>query len=370
MMKIKTENFKKYKKLINFFLDKETQIGNCLYLDFENKKVYVRGDRKKVRFSFDYEGEAYSNIFVKASDFFTLCDRYEEIEFNGERFTQDNGIYKFESFIKDIDFEFEKNINELANATLELNTELKSKIVKAVDYIEEVNGSARNALFFQSGYMIGIHPFSRCFETKLDTEVPDFELSYDTVKMLLLLSEKDHIQIKSYSHNEEEDYENEYGYVYIDINDKECETLIFKDSGYDLPSMREPSVIAKYSHKNTLKINRIELLEMLKFLSPFLKDIDNYRINMIIEEKTILLEIVEEIIQIKKHVPILDVSANLVGNSYWFNLNTFKILTKTFKDEVLTFYMFDKEGKDIPSIVNLISEEDKDTHVFMLELTD
>ena len=82
-MKICTDTIRRYSKLILSTEHRGSDYGEYLFLNFEEKKLYIETDSFFGKISFDYDIddhlENYENFYVNIRAFITLCEQYEEL---------------------------------------------------------------------------------------------------------------------------------------------------------------------------------------------------------------------------------------------------------------------------------------------------
>jgi len=386
-MKIKSEQFRKYARLLNNAYVRGNRVTESFYLDLKNSCIYFKTDNYLGHMPFGLEkedGENIKNLFVDIPVFMALCNEYDEItlqektvkginEESKEYDTQIEVIFSndteefqipfFRETSESEDFDIEKfNYKSKENwEQFSLSEEFMNEIKLSAFYIGPDDFMGRNL----SG--VSIHPdsivstdgskiFESMIESSFKTAIPNYATKLISLGVAMNLpvnfcksKNLENLMIV-YGHGE-------YSLILPEITDLYS------------PDLKDPKFMKAFKHDTSIVIDREEFLGVLQFFEPLVRDVKNQMLMLSIKnQKTLSIETKEDTIG-NRNVDLVECSSELVNSGeLWFArqdlvLGLTSILDEqirieiNFSEEAQAFYMEGVTNKNRHIIVVKLKTE-------------
>lgn len=264
-MIINTQKIRKYAKIIQFVREKGHDQHSNLYLDFDAKEILFQNSSLIFgKIDLEFTGEKEENLYVPADKFLHLASLYEEIEF------RDGVFYGNESSYELLYFDGKGSYPdiEIPEKTIEITEELYENFVNAFSYIDDDPYSALHGLFLKDSRIIATNRV-KLYDYRLSTECQGITLPYSIIKLITVTGRNKRIRIA----------DKKTSPVTILVDD---DLILYQatDSILELIDTMDPKFINSYYHKEFLTIDRVEFLNEIATLTPFLETLPNNRISL------------------------------------------------------------------------------------------
>jgi hypothetical protein len=319
MVKIYTENFKKYGKVISSVSEKGQQLYESIYFDFKNSFAYVFSAKCQGRIRFIVENlnnEIIKNFLVPLDKFLLLANLYNYFEVKDRSFYYKDEIFELESFVDDIDVSNFDNlvIDENASNKIVSDSLIMQNLKKAIKYIDDNDERGLNGVFIRDDRLIATNA-SRLFESKIEDFKSNINLPKTMLKTIVVLDGKEDFFYLGRKENK----------IYVSISGS-VDLLVADDKKLDLPEIDK----SEYSHETFINVKREPASEVFQFLDSFTKDIVNNRIYVEVEKDKIFFNVKDKS-KIKRELDIITISEELIGLKFWISSSNLKTAFSDFE---------------------------------------
>lgn len=332
-MIILSENLNKYERVLNLIYQKGDRIGESLYLDFKSRHIYFQSNRFIGKLQFDFKLEENEelpvNFWVNAPKFLMLVRSYSKLLLKGKVFY--NPENKGENFTIDVfEEEFEDtyfmHVKDNWN-NYNLSEETLGFLRESYPYTSDEFTNNFKGVYLNEHNLIATDR-SKFYCVSIDENFNNFYLHIDLIKVILPTN---------FNYNEVTIYHKDVNTI-ISLSGGELEVLSSEILDFEIPPISDPDFIANYNHESFITFSRQNFLEILRFMDFFIKDLTNKRICIsIITEKekgVVFIESIEQD-QIKRILPTVEVSINLIGEHFYISLPYIQMALNTFDDDII-----------------------------------
>jgi len=359
-MKISTENFNKYAKIIEASYKKEDKRHKYLCLNFESSEASFSGEHLfgKLAFEFEFEAaEAFPSISVDKNIFLTLCSQYDTLYLN-----EDYEFYNGEEKFKIPLIEEEMPVPEIEENNFTsyfLTSNLIRNIKTAMNYAgshSSVPGENFYGVSLWKNEVIA-NDISQIFEAQVDEkdedgnpiDYPNIRIRGDIARLISSVASL----FPTYLFFNEEN-----GDVYFTIGEGEELRLTTDSADLTTPDVFDEDHISKYKHDTSLCVEKSEIINILDFLEVFVTTVPNQQICFrIIDEETLSVESQSDT-PANRQMALKECSEALVGEEFWVSRSLVKKAVASINDDFIVF-QFDT---DQPAF-NTIGETNIERHV-------
>lgn len=266
-MKILTKDLKQYSKLFEKIRIQKHLYYGAVFLDIENDFLYFQNRESAVRIPLllnEKDPNIKSINIIDGEKFFYLVNNYDHIIYDGKSFISADGN-KF-NFSKSEDVYEIPNFdssNDWSSINMDFNADLLFHIRNASLYAD-INDSPMSGLFFENNKLIAIQP-SKFYQAEINQFSDEISFPLNFIKIL-----------SSLSFPSVEIFYKKVGNTFQYIVSNEISIKFSSNSKLSIPvSIDNPDFIASYNHPTYLTVDKSILLQSIRFLDPFSKDIVN-----------------------------------------------------------------------------------------------
>lgn len=361
-MKIYTDNFRRFSKVIEASYAKGDRIGQSIYLNFKDSYAYFSDDNflAKMKFEFDDENDGISNILVDKKMFLTLCHQYEDLTLT-EDYEFYNGEEKFKiPYFLDKqdypDFDYQNFESFQLTSGILQDMRMATAYMGTYDPHENYFGVA-----ITENTIVGTDS-AEVFEAKIDEkdesgnqiDYPEVKINSGLVKLLLLSSDTE----VCYLHYNEDTED-----LYFTLGDDNQLHIATTNTNLRIPDVTDPDFIDKYSHDTYFTIEKQAVEDVLEFFEVFVKNERNERVFIrVADENTLSVETQSET-QGNRNVPIKECSRELIDDGIWVPRALVAKAINSINDDFIVFEV----DSEAPAF-NIIGEANTDRHVSIVRL--
>jgi len=359
MVTFQTQQIKKYAKTLQSSIGKEDHYSECFLLDFENNKIQFKSDTDdetgqvyyghlKVGFKGQHE-----KFWVDAVTFLHLCRSYDEIKVDNFVFEAVSTGEKFELKRVDSDEYDESDSYDFYDFTFETADKLSYNLISTLSTAMEFTNPDYNFpnVYVDEGIVYAGDSIIYT-ERKVDWELGSVQFSPVITKLLNgLMTANSEIRIG---------FDEDVVYLSADGEVEIIAGYIVSDNKIDYENENFRNV---FMHNNIVKIEKSRIMNVLKFLEPFMRDSDNKISITLVDNKMIIKP---EIAGYKAEKTISDVEydESLEGKSFnMISEPVKKALGSLHSNKVLiriSVDVFDDEGKELKLPVSFQTVDEKE----------
>ncbi len=311
-MKIFTENFKRYKKLIGLITESGHQFYESLYFNFDDSCVYFFNSTMIGRVKFNYEGEKENNFFVHADAFLHVCSAFEELELNNKVFTNGKETFELQNFVEPYDLPDFSLPEDQEKISLKLDEPFVSYFRQSLSYIDSEMNSPLGGVFFMKSRLVASDR-ERFFEVPLTENFPDVNIPTSLARIISVIEDNSEISI----------YPKERS-ISIAVEEGAFELNVSTNVDLSLLDVTSSKFVENYNHEDVIVCNKDDIMGVIKFLEPFTKDLPSQRIHFSVKDKSLTIS-VKDFNHIDRAVPLDDDSILQDEVDFWLSLAYVKI---------------------------------------------
>ncbi len=355
-MKIYTDKFRRYAKVLHSITEKGNIRFESIYFNFKDSYVYLFSSKSQARMIFLWEktneDEVVENFSVSLEYFLPLIFSYEYLEVNNKIFSYKNEEFDIQSFVdEDIDLSLYDKIKDIKTIEINTNQVFLNHFLKCMNYIER-DESSENAsvagIFLRKNVLLGTDKF-KFYNGTFDFKVEeDINFSLDLSKIINNLADKNKVCIGK-----------EEKFIYVNVNN-DIDILSAINLKLDIPDIFSEKFVNLYNHETFFVVEKEKLLEVINFLGFYTKDVPNNRVQIEIGEKLDIKVIDKN--KIKRQIDIIEKSEVLNGSIFqisniWLKLAVNDIENKYIKFQVTEDnFIINITGYDIVNNENKVSD--------------
>lgn len=309
-MKIYSDSFKKWSRVLEAYQEKGSPVGECLYFNFKDSSIYF-GNKEgigKMQFNFEKElnEETITNFFISTSKFLGVITQYDFMNLNEKLvFTNGKDKFKISTIIDDdkIDCTTFKTLypNELVFDKDHLDKISKSLIFTSKD---EGNTNYRN-IFIQDGTICS-----------LTTRTPMYEAPIDIKdKLCISLNVAKTIGQVGFVTDGCSLMTNTGVNKKIVSRDGEMELIVPGNSNVEFPTNTNPDFIKSYAYETKIKLATDEFSKVLSLLRPYFSDVLNGKLTLTIDDD-LSVKVEDTANAVERHIPYIETSDELKGLTF------------------------------------------------------
>ena len=350
-MKICTDTIRRYSKLILSTEHRGSDYGEYLFLNFEEKKLYIETDSFFGKISFDYDIddhlENYENFYVNIRAFITLCEQYEELSLDSN--IDDNRCVfyaddeKFE--IPILEGEYDTSHFQYQNLFgIPLSIE-QIKIIKDASRFTGVNDSYRNLSGIGVNKNILVASDSvLCYVATLSNEFPKFSLSKEAINLFSNVFSDLSVSLII---NSETDIDNK---IYFDFENGEAIIGIPKNIAVAVPDLiNDKHFVNQLQIEESFVIEKQEFSDVLKFFESFVKLEFNQRLYLsIIEMEKVNITAVDAI-KGNLILKMKSCSPEIICKSFYFSRSSMIPIISSIHDDFIRIKL--SSNRDVPIFI-------------------
>lgn len=343
-MKIFSDTFRKWIRVIETYQTKGNPIGECIYFDFKSKLAYFGSQEGvgNIQF-FTEEDEDIPNFFISINKFLNIITQYDYVYLHKDfTFTYENDKYKIPVILDDEKFDasvFATPFQTETRVDIEKNSiELISRALSFTSK-DDTNVAYRN-IFIKDNMICS-----------LTTQTPLYEapIGIDKELALPLSVARSLIQIGTIA---------EGCYLLSGINSKmivakneELKLIVPSNSEKEFPSNREDKFIESYINNKKLEVQYDVFSKTLQMLRPYFSDVLNAKVKFIFDSD-IEIVVQDSKNEIVKHCAYESIDPELVGKEFAISGSKIELALSVLKGKKLYIGLPD-EGP----IVNFWNDE-------------
>lgn len=310
-MKIYTDSFKAWNKILEFFQEKGSPIGESLYFNFKDSYIYFGSKegtgRMKFVFEKELDEEEIPNFFISTTKFLNIATQYDYLNLSDKLvFTNGKDKYKIASIVDDDKIDCGLLSNTQFSTDLVLEKEHLDKINKALQFTskDEANSNYRN-VFIQDGHICGLTTKTPMYEAPIDIS-GEVYFSLNVAKTIGQVGfVTDGCTLKTNSGVNKK----------IVSRDGELEIIVPGSNSIEFPQNRNPNFIASYDYDTVLKVETEILSKVLSILRPYFNDVTNSKITFVIDDD-VTVKVEDSTNEVERHIEYLEASDELKGKVY------------------------------------------------------
>lgn len=356
-MKIYSETFRKWFKVLETYQDKGDQVRESIYLNFKDSYCYFSSSEGigKLKFYFEKEldEEEIPNFFINTNKFLNIISQYDEINLNN-KFVFSNGKDKYKiAVLVDDDLFDDSTINSDFNGSeIEFTKDQVMQINAASSFTnkDEQNINYRN-IFIKDKHICSLTTQTPMYEAKFDSDIKvvvslNTSKTINTVGMIsegcFLISSEKTSNIKILS------------------RDRELEIIVAGCSSDEFPPNRTQNFIDSYTYNTIAKIETVKLSKALQSLRPYYNEVINTKVSFLFNDDDLLIKVSDTQNEIEKHVEVQECDEKLKNSEIFLSASKVEQILGVLKDPVL---IMDIPTDDSRPIVNFWNDEKQ--HVLM-----
>jgi len=251
--------------------DPSKRIFQCIHLDFANERALMQTPRWAANISLPLApGNAVKvpeNFSVFVEDLSRLIRVFPILDVVDNGFQSESGDVLNIQFFPDEDYEFPSLIEGTGASDLAIDDDIRNSLADAAMFMSPDPTSSFNGLFLREDRLVGVDGLQWFFEEKFSG---NFNVNLPWMLVQFLITQRSG-EIKL-SWTEENQY-----LVSID-NVFQLQTV--SNTRLDVPDTKVPEFTVNYDHPDSFVFNREGMLEILKFLEPFVKTVANQRVQL------------------------------------------------------------------------------------------
>lgn len=348
-MKIYSETFRKWIKVLETYQDKGDQVRESIYLNFKDSYCYFMSSDGvgKLKFYFEKEldEEEIPSFFINTNKFLNIVSQYDEINLNN-KFIFSNGKDKYKiAVLVDDDLFDDSTINSDFNGDeIEFTKEQVTQINVASSFTnrDEQNSNYRN-IFIKDGYICSLTTQTPLYEAKFDSNIEKV-ISLNTsrtINTVGTISEGCFIVGSEKSSN-----------IKILSRDRELEIIVAGCSSDEFPPNRSDKFIESYTYGTIAKIESVKLLKALQSLRPYYNEVVSTKVSFTFNEDDMLIKVSDTQNEIEKHVEIQEFDEKLKNCEIFLSASKMEQILGTLKEPILIMDIPTDESKPIVNFWN------------------
>jgi len=370
-MKIHTDTIRLYAKLILSTENRGSDYGEYLFLNFEEKMIYIDADFYFGKISFDYDIEDnlqnYENFYVNIRAFITLCEQYEEL-FLDSNIDNNRCIFyaddeRFE--IPILEGEYDTSHFQYQDLmSYALSTE-HIKRIKEANRFTGVNDSYRNLAGIGINEDILVASDSvLCYVASLIDKFPKFNLSAEAISLFSNITTDSEVNLLIDSDDSDDSDDDIGNKLYFDFANGEAVIGVPKNIAIAVPDLINDTVfINRLQIEESFVIEKKEFLAVLKFFESFVKLEFNQRLYLNINEIGPLDQVNISAIDEIKGNRILNMkscSLELMGRYFYFSRSSMIPILNSIHDDFIRVKL--SPNKKVPIFI-LTGETDESVYI-------
>jgi len=371
MIRIFTDDFRKYNNIISQAYVKGDPKTESIYLDFVNSYAYFNYMDSIARFQFKFEFEEGkyptidSNIFISIPAFLTLCNAYDywdldpvNNELSHDRVVFSIGVTKntYDDLFQSSEISEEKNPDKFILSQDQVILDMRA----ALGYMGE-DGNFDDSKFYHlhlKGTSIVTSDGSIIFEAKGENEFSDIAISGGGLKLLILglssIVDDEAITLYDYKTN----------WLILTFGENQLEILTPKLLEFTSPNLDDPDFISKYHHKTSLVVKKDDITDILKFYENLVREEINERLYLIVNNKEEITIETKDTNTGNRFVSLISCDPALLGLELCFSRNLLLQAINSIDDSNIELEI------DISQpAFNVIGAENKNRHVAIIRLS-
>lgn len=307
-MKIYSDNFRKYYKIMETLNEKGNPIRECAYFNFNDGYIYFSSNEGAGRFKFNFEKElteeVIPNFFIPIPKLISIINQYDDINLS-DSFVFSNGKDKYKvNTIVDDDQIDTTIFSKVYSNQVQFEKDQLDKISKAISFASK-DDPAFQAIFIEDNYISSMVSKTPLYESKFNCS-SKIVLPLFTAKLLLMLSNGQDCSLYSEQNTQK-----------IVSSDTELEVIVSSNNQLEFPPNRSENFIESYTHNNLLEVNSLVFQKTIDSLKAYFNDIQNSKIKIIIGENLdITIKIEDKTTDIEKHFEATNVVPSLTNTSF------------------------------------------------------
>lgn len=345
-MKLNLTAFKKYKKIISQIL---VEGNEELFLDLENQYAYFFKNNflGRMKFEIETEEEIFTEgFYVKIKTFLPLCDHYESLILDKDltfRFEEETFNIPVREAREDVDdFVFSEY-----EETIRLTAQDCQAIVDASNFVDFANPEFFTIELNKDTITAGDQ--TQIFSTVNSIALPE-KISFNetTIKVIRTVKGLDAIDLGIAEKN-----------LYLNIGEGDLELEIANYLNSSLPDMQDKEFKEEYDHKTFFVFEKQEMVEILRFLSPYTSGLLNEQILLTMENEESLKIQIEDEVKIVRVIALKEISEQLIGGELWTSKHLLQKAVLQIEDEFIKIQLDsakDPEGNYIRGAFNVVGE--------------
>jgi hypothetical protein len=355
-MKLYTESFKKYSKIIEKFHSNDDQKSKSIYLNFEDSFGYLINPNLAGRFAFKYEGDKIDNFFVDMEKFLTICQAYDFFEID-ENLEFANGEDKFKLTAYNETFDL-LNFDTTDYTTITIASDVFEALRLAVQFTGTNNIDSNYAGISMKEKRIISSDGYRVFETNHSVDFPSIKLP-DYVLRIALIAESYGVNLL---------YKEDMESFFLSFDNNNFLVMAPTVESLLVPPVDEPFWVEGYNHATSFTVNKKELSDQMGFFKIFTSNLSTDPISFKIETENILILEAKGAEIAKRSIPIEDCSPEIVGESFMVMRGLTARALEAMPDEKIKI-QFNPE-QEPNRLINIVGTATNNLHVVAVLLSE
>lgn len=379
IIKLNTENIRKYARIISQAYVKGSQFSESVYIDIENEYLYFSNTfysgRVKINLekSNDNENEdKIENFFVEIPSFLTLMCTYDELLIKKDKDSSGyvfvNGKEKFKPVIfkKPDSYEvisFEGISNSTQWSELLLTEKVVEDVLAATGYASSDKKPEFNGISIKNG-IISATDSCRLFISNSNSNINEQISSYSDINLVLdsisfiregFKLSKGNVCI----------YHNSAVKTYcVVINGGEVEIIFSESIALSIPDLKDEALKEKFEYEEYIVVEKAQLEQILLFFEAFVKNERNEKLYINVStESELQIEAIGNMVG-NRILPIKSVSSSkVVGFNFWIARYFLLQAIMAIKDDYIKVY-FNEKGP----AVNVTGETNLSRKIYIVKL--
>jgi len=348
-MKIYSETFRKWIKVLETYQDKGDQVRESIYLNFKDSYCYFSSidgvGKLKFYFEKELDEEEIPNFFINTNKFLNIVSQYDEINLNS-KFVFSNGKdkYKIAVLIDDELFDDTLINSNFDGKEIEFTKDQVAQINTASMFTnkDEQNINYRN-VFIKDNYICSLTTQTPMYEAMFDSDI-DISISLNTSKTINTIGTISEGCFLVSSTN--------FSNTKILSRDRELEIIVAGSSSTEFPPNRTDNFIKSYEYNTTVEIETVKLLKALQSLRPYYNEVINAKVSFVFNEEDMLIKVSDTQNEVEKHIEINNCNENLKSIEIFISATKVEQILSVLKEPVLTIDIPVEEGKPIVNFWN------------------
>ncbi len=335
--------------------DPSKRLFQCIHLDFANERALMQTPRWAANISLPLApGNAVKipeNFSVFVEDLSRLIRVFPILDIEDFGFTSEAGDVLNITYFSDEDYEFPVLIEGSATSDIGIDEDIRNSLSDASQFMSPDPTSPFNGLFLRGDRLVGVDGLQFFFEEKFSGS---FNVNFPWMLVQFLITQRSG-DVKL-SWNEENQY-----LVSID-NVFQLQTI--SNTRLDVPDTTAPDFTVNYDHKDSFILNREGLIDILKFLEPFVKTVANQRVQLEFLPTGIKVKALDGV-RIERFLPAEFTTPGLYdGVTTYVSARVVTQVLGMFQTETVRF-QFDPEAS--PINVTATGDGDWTRHIFFVQ---
>lgn len=317
-MKIYSDNFRKFYKVMDTYSEKGNPIQESAYFSWNDSYVYFNSKDGAGRFKFNFEpetNEIIPNFFAPISKLLSIINQYDEVHINDKLvFSNGKDKYKISTIVDDDQIDTSIFSTKTYSKVLSFQKDHLDKINKSLSFVNKDDSNSNFlSVFIDDNYIIGMSSKTPVYESVID--IPGrVSISYNVAKTILQVGDS----IECLFH-----YDDVESTRKIVSSDGELELIIPSTLNLEFPPTRSEEFINSYNYSTKLIVDTTLLSKTLDSLKPYFNDVLNTKIKIKIEDDLCIL-VEDTNTNIEKHLEYIEVTEELKNTS--FSISGTKVL--------------------------------------------